>query len=125
MKTTTKIFASACVAAMAHAQYPPLQVEIDGVEQTLYVQYPFWSEASTSGSDLTFDYNNRMYLSTSETQENGAFFMPSLLGGSMEYDVDLSDVGCGCVTALYSIVMPAATTTSDPFGYCDANSVGG
>ena len=52
MTKTSKIFATACITAVANAadtQYPPLQVEVDGVEQTLYVQYPFWSEATTSG----------------------------------------------------------------------------
>jgi hypothetical protein len=37
----------------------------------------------------------------------------------------LSQSGCGCLTALYAIVMPATDNTSDPFQYCDAASVGG
>jgi len=45
-----------------------------------------------------------------------------MLGGSLEYDVDLSSVGCGCITAVYSVLMPAVDNPSD-FGYCDANKV--
>ena len=50
-----------------------------------------------------------------------------MLGGSIEYDVDLSKVGCGCVTAFYSVLMPAVDSPQNafPFGYCDANKVGG
>lgn len=43
----------------------------------------------------------------------------------MEYDVDLSMVSCGCVSALYTVLMPAVDNGSDPFKYCDANQVGG
>lgn len=50
MKTAN--FATACVAILsstAKAQsYPPITVLEDGVEKTLYVQYPeYWSAAST------------------------------------------------------------------------------
>lgn len=48
-----------------------------------------------------------------------------MLGGSLEYDVDLSAVECGCVTALYTILMPAVDNEDDIFGYCDANQVDG
>ena len=88
--------------------YPPLTVDVDGVETTLYVQYPKeWSEAETSGTQLDFDYNNRMYLSTQQDFDKTKYFTPNMLGGSMEYDVDLSEVGCGCITALYTILMPS------------------
>ena len=37
-----------------------------------------------------------------------------------------SNVGCGCVTALYTVLMPALDQgITDPFKYCDANQVGG
>merc|ERR1712223_1671658 len=52
-------------------------------------------------------------------------FRANLLGGSIKYNVDLSQAGCGCVTAFYTVLMPAVDNTSDPFKYCDANKVGG
>jgi hypothetical protein len=112
---------------------PPLKVQIDGVETTLYVAYPkWWSEATTDGEkELTFDYNNRMYLATSreedpEVMDPTKYFKPNMLGGSFEYDVDLSQVGCGCVTALYTILMPSVDNDNDdPWKYCDAAGVGG
>ena len=51
--------------------------------------------------------------------------MPNMLGGSVEYDIDLSEVGCGCVAALYTVLMPSVEDNEDPFKYCDANQVGG
>merc|ERR1712110_445222 len=49
----------------------------------------------------------------------------------MEYDVDLSTVGCGCNAALYVIGMPGVGIDGQPFEsangmyYCDAWAVDG
>ena len=66
-----------------------------------------------------------MYLATSreddpEVVDPTKYFKPNMLGGSFEYDVDLSQVGCGCVTALYTILMPSVDENVDPWKYCDA-----
>ena len=66
-----------------------------------------------------------MYLSNSATLDTNDYFTPNMLGGSIQYDVDLSEVGCSCNTALYTVLMPALDNTSDAFKYCDANQVGG
>ena len=127
LKMKLSKFASACVAfaalmSMARGQsYPALTAYENDEPITLYVQYPTWSSASTDGEALSYDFNNRMYLSTSPTLDTSSYYKPNLLGGSMEYDVDLSLVSCGCVSALYTILMPAIDNTDDPFKYCDAN----
>mgnify|MGYP003912383011 FL=1 len=61
-----------------------------------------------------------MYLSESPTLDKSQYYRPNLLGGAFEYTVDLSDVSCGCVSALYTVLMPAVDNNDD-FGYCDAN----
>lgn len=66
-----------------------------------------------------------MYLSTQQDFDKTKYFTPNMLGGYVEYDVDLSEVGCGCVSALYTILMPSVDENEDPFGYCDANKIGG
>jgi len=49
----------------------------------------------------------------------------------MEYDVDLSEVECGCNAALYTVSMPGVGSNGLPFPsddgmhYCDANEIGG
>ena len=89
---------------------------VDDQPTTLYVQYPeYWSAADTNGSEVGFHWNNRMYLSNSPTLDTSDYFKPNLLGGSIEFDVNLDESGCGCLTALYAIVMPASQNTSDPF----------
>jgi hypothetical protein len=59
------------------AGFTPLTIIEDDVEKTLYVQYenlseqyPAWSEAQISGSELTYGYKNRMYLSESPSLDN-------------------------------------------------------
>jgi hypothetical protein len=66
-----------------------------------------------------------MYLATSREEDSESvdptkYFKPNMLGGSMEYDINLSQVGCGCVTALYTILMPSVDENVDPWKYCDA-----
>jgi len=66
-----------------------------------------------------------MFLSVSPTLDTSKYYSPNLLGGSVEYDVDLSDVSCGCVSQVAIIGMPAIDNWLDPFQYCDANKHGG
>lgn len=66
-----------------------------------------------------------MYLSKVNAVDPENFFRANLIGGRVQYDVDLSQVGCGCITALYNVLMPAVDNNRDPFKYCDANKVGG
>jgi len=49
----------------------------------------------------------------------------NLLGGIIEFDTDLSTVGCSCLTALYTVTMPGKKNTGDPMYYCDAHAVAG
>ena len=62
---------------------------------------------------LSFDYNNRMYLSTVESADPTKYFKVNLLGGSISFDVDISKSGCGCLTALYTVAMPAKENSWD------------
>jgi len=106
-------------------QFPALKVDVDGQIQDLYVVHPEWSDATTNESNLSYDYNNRMYLSTVDAVDPSSYFRANLLGGGISFNVDLSQVGCNCLTALYTVLMPAVDNMSDPFKYCDANQVGG
>jgi hypothetical protein len=53
-----------------------------------------------------------------------AFYQPNILGGAIEYDVDLKDVECGCNAALYLF---KAGKHAGPAGdyYCDASNGNG
>ena len=57
------------------------------------------------------------------------YFRPNLLGGSIEYDIDLSETGCGCVANINLVRMPAFTgrgepNISDMYYYCSSNPGG-
>ena len=89
-------------------------------------------EPGDLGGEFTMGFNGRAYLSNTQMFDKSQFFTPNLLGGSMEYDVDLSQVGCNCNAALYLIEMPAKNANgsfrageSDGMYYCDANQIGG
>lgn len=45
-----------------------------------------------------------------------------MLGGRLTYKVDLSKVGCGCLTAFYAVSMPAVDNLDDPFRYCGSGT---
>ena len=60
-----------------------------------------------------------------------AYYSPNLLGGSIEYDVDLGGAGCSCNVAFYLVSAPGRDVNGNFAGsangdyYCDANNVGG
>lgn len=116
--------------------YPTLTITENGAEKTLFVQYPEWTPtdditvagnavdfAATSGDGTKFEYSKRLYLSESPTLDTAQYYRPNLLGGAIEYDVDLSDVGCGCVSSLSAVRMPVMDNWRDAFHYCDANQM--
>ena len=57
------------------------------------------------------------------------WYMPNLLGGSLEYDLDISQSGCSCDFAVYLTRMPwhdlygNPAPHSDKSYYCDANGI--
>jgi len=88
------------------------------------------------GSELTVPHGGRMYLGVKDRGDNESldphgWYIPSLVGGAIDFDVDLSTSGCNCNAALYLISMPGydpnqheAPSSGGDF-YCDANNVGG
>jgi hypothetical protein len=110
-----------------HAPVPngwsALSVNVDGKDQTLYVAT---NGEHSSGKTLTLPYNTRGYLSKTPSLDPKGFFAPNLLGGSVEYDVNLSTRNCGCIGTIYLVGMPGKDRNgnywnTDGYYYCDAN----
>ena len=91
--------------------------------------------STTSGNQLTIPHNGRSYLAVRDRAGSSldphGWYIPNLVGGSIEFDVNLSQAGCSCNAALYLVSMPGynANQDEDPSSggdyYCDANNVGG
>ena len=106
--------------------FPAFELYVNDEKRNLYVHYPDWTSVIMTDKDkLSFDFNNRMYLSYVDDTDPSKYFKVNLLDGSVTFDVDLSKSGCGCLTSLYAVLMPAVGNNDDPFMYCDGSKVGG
>lgn len=68
-----------------------------------------WSSIDVSEDKRTimiFDKDTAR-ISTSEDPDPFAYFTPNLLGGYMTYDVNMAEVPCGCISSLFSTLLPA------------------
>jgi len=101
----------------------------------MYLANNGYNKPYVYGSKVIVPHDGRVYIATrdagSETMQPDMYYSPKLLGGSLEYDVDLSQSGCSCNAALYLVSMPgkdwngnASPSQGNDF-YCDANKVGG
>ena len=75
-------------------------------------------------------FNSRAILIESPTVDPNHYYRPNLLGGSVDYDVDLSLSNCGCIAAFYLVGAPGKASNgnywnTDGYYYCDGNQVGG
>ena len=110
--------------------FSPIDIEVDGVKNTYYVAADF---SSSDSSSYYCPSNGRGYVSTTPSldYQTDQYFKANLLGGSIEWDVDLSDHECGCIAAFYTVSMPGKDQngdywwSTDGWGYCDANQVDG
>ena len=106
--------------------FNPITVKVDGEDKTLYMT----PQCSTSGAGMNCPHNARATLSETPSLDPSGFFKPKLLNGAVEYDVDLSQMGCGCVAAFYTVALPAIGADGQPdntdgYYYCDANNITG
>jgi hypothetical protein len=104
-----------------------LSVNVDGQDKTFYVAT---NVDKSYGKTLNVPYNTRGYLSNTPSLDPNQFFKPNLLGGSVEYDVDLSSRNCGCLGTIYLVRMPGKDRNgnlwnTDGYYYCDGNQVNG
>ncbi len=83
-------------------------------------------DIGSSGTTVKVPYHKRGVLLTSQELLPSNFYKPNLLGGFVEFDVDLSQANCGCIAAIYLAAMPGKDQNgdywnTDGFYYCDAN----
>jgi len=93
--------------------------------------------ASADGDKIRIGHNSGVSVFNAKIEEWDAQHIAEfkLLGKTLSFTVDLSQVGCACNLALYLISMPAMDVNGKPSAgtnrggqpafYCDANQVGG
>ena len=65
-----------------------LDITVNAETQTMYVGTQY--SATSEGSEITVPFQQQAFLFTSETLDPDNFFKPNLVGGTIEWDVDLS-----------------------------------
>ena len=132
MRASHSFIASIAAVAIVSAQDQvsfELRPKLDGEYIDLYMHQTRWSDMSveqnSEGSDVINMYDrDRAYISWSKEPHPDKYFKPNLLGGYVTYDVNLSSLPCGCITALYQVLMPAKLENGDlwerDYWYCGA-----
>eukprot|EP00056_Hartaetosiga_gracilis_P022355 m.29777 g.29777 ORF g.29777 m.29777 type:complete len:530 (+) comp9599_c0_seq1:237-1826(+) len=106
-----------------------LSVNINGVDETYYVMQSGGANGgvTTSSKSISMTHGNRAYLTPvcKDTIVPEAFQGVQLLGGTLAFTVDISEVGCGCNAAFYGVEMPGRNSNGEPDAgscsdyYCD------
>lgn len=129
------LLAVAAVAFTSAANNGGIQITVDGYTQTKYVISGDWAKdyVQLNQTAITLRGGGRVYLGDSNSGyiSPESFYNMPLLGKKLSFDVDMSQVECGCNGALYFTTMPAYRADQQPQPgkngeyYCDANDVGG
>jgi len=102
-------------ATIAHGLFPPLMITENGVPLTKYIVGVGKPSQVTNNTQVVAPHNSQTYLANNEGKGTNhwdtlltpdMFYQPNLLGGSFEYDIDLSQSTCGCLATIYFTGMP-------------------
>jgi|Transcript_23508 hypothetical protein len=99
-----KHFATAILAAIVSAEtFGEIPLTIDGSSESKYAASKEWSGATFNSDGVTIDSNNSLFLKNSKSSSEAATFQPDILGGSIEYKVNVSNIEAGCVAGFYLV----------------------
>ena len=113
-----KTFTFATVAALANAfiDINAIKSNVNGMEsmtitengqtKTVYLGHPDWY-SGVADDGVNLPEGARSYFFNTPDVDPNAVYRPNLLGGSVEFDIDMSGVECGCIAAFYLAKMPA------------------
>jgi hypothetical protein len=99
-----KQFACALVVATAAAQsFIDFDVSVNGDTKGMKLSTKDWAYAQTQGDRLTIGGNNSLFLRKTASLDESSVFKPRIRGGSIEYDVQVAGLDCGCVAGAYLV----------------------
>ena len=108
--------------------YTPITITENGQNKTLFIVGTS-TLAQSDENSFSIGKNSRVYFTTDDKMGPNNWYMPNLLGGSIEYDLDISQTGGSCDFAVYLTRMPWVDENGDPAPqsdktyYCDANGI--
>jgi hypothetical protein len=84
-----------------------MKIKVDGNERMVYARSQEWSNIETSMSDtcVTVPNNNSMMIKRMDYDGADYALKPWVRGGAISYNVDLSNVDCGCVAGVYFVAV--------------------
>ena len=108
-----KSFTSILIAATASAtQFNIFPIKYNENWLDLFLSNKCWAEAEVNDNyELEIGINNSLYMHDAENTLWESEFKPNLKGGSIEYDVNVSNQKSGCVAGVYLI-------RSTKYGHC-------
>ena len=100
---------SALVAVAANASYQTFKITKDGNSDDKYFRSQDWTDAPVDQSDrrVQVKNNNSLLIKNQEFDGYEYAYKPYIRGGAIEYTVDLSNHGCGCVAGVYAVAIKA------------------
>ena len=105
--STLKNFAAATLtAAIASAEWESFDATQDWGNKELYFEkHSDWITAHSTGNGIDIGMNSNVFIHDYPYDGQYWAYKPRVRGGSIEYDIDLSSFGCGCVAGLYAVAL--------------------
>lgn len=109
-------------STLAMAPFEKLTITENGKPRTLYV-IGVGKPAHVIDGVITSGHNSHTYLGIDDgagghkwnpEMRPDIFYTPNMLGGSIEFDIDLHESNCGCNASVYWTRMPARTLDGMP-----------
>ena len=100
---------SALVAVAVDATYQTLKITKDGNSDDKYFRSQDWTDAplDLGGTRVAVKTNNSLLIKNQAYDGYEYAYKPYIRGGAIEYTVDLSNHGCGCVAGVYAVAIRA------------------
>jgi hypothetical protein len=102
-----KFVIASLAAFTAHAEYQELLSEKNNGDKTLYYKSQPWSSTTSENGNrqVNIPNNNNIFIKSSPYDGTTYAEKPYIRGGAIQYTVDLSSMGCGCVAGVYAVAM--------------------
>ena len=105
----TKFAITALLAAAANATYQNFDITVDTNTRTKYFRSQDWSTSPVDQNDtrVSISSNNSLLIKDYSYDGHAYAFTPLIRGGAIQFTVDVSNHGCGCVAGAYLVAIKA------------------